>query len=172
MGISITRWITRWRDKQEQMKLGLRNSRVHRLLGDRLFNQHVWGYDRQSVAGGLALGLFIAFTPTIPFHMLLCALGAILLRVNLAVAEVAIWVTNPITAVPVYLAANRFGRFLCAHTEAANFISTLFNSEGRTERIVEEGLYLWTGSLVFAVVSAVLGYMAVFLTWPLFRRRT
>lgn len=153
------------------MKLGLRNGRVHHLLGDRLFHQHVWGFDRRSVAGGLALGLFIAFTPTIPFQMLLCAVGAVLLRVNLSIAVAAIWITNPLTAVPIYVAASRVGRFLCEHTRIGEMTWAFFGFEGRTGRFMEQGLFLWTGSLVFSIVSAGLGFVTVHAMWGLWRRR-
>jgi len=165
----MANWSTRWHEKQERMKLGLRNGRVHRLFGDRLFHRHVWGFDRRSVAGGLALGLFVAFTPTIPFQMLLCAIGAILLRVNLFVAVAAIWITNPVTAVPVYLAASRLGRYFFEHSRLGEFTLTFFGFEGRTGRFMEQGLYVWTGCLVFSCVSACLGYATVCLVWFLRR---
>jgi hypothetical protein len=51
------------------MKRGMRNGRIHRLLGDRIFHPHIWSFDERSLSGGLALGLFIAFTPTLTFQM-------------------------------------------------------------------------------------------------------
>ena len=168
-GAVMKSWAMRWHKKQERMKLGLRNGRVHRLLGERLFQHHVWGFDQRSVAGGLALGLFIAFTPTIPFQMLLCAVGAILLRVNLSVAVAAIWITNPLTAVPIYLAASRLGRHFFEHSRLGEFTLTFFGFEGRAGRFMEQGLFLWTGCLVFSFVSAGLGYLTVHAAWGLFR---
>ena len=165
--MAMTKWFIRWRKKQERLKQGLRNGRLHRLLGDRIFNSSLWSFDHRSIAGGVALGLFIAFTPTIPFHMLLCAIGAILLRVNLSVSQAAIWITNPLTAVPIYLAARRFGKFLCEHTRIGEVSLAFFGFEGRTRDFMEQGLFLWTGCLTFAVVSAILGYMTVLLVWNL-----
>jgi len=168
----MRKWIKRWKEKQERMKNGLRNGRLHRLFGDRMFNPSLWSYDQRSVAGGLALGLFIAFTPTIPFHMLLCAIGAILLGVNLSVSQAAIWITNPLTAIPIYLAAIRVGRFLCEHAGIGGLTTAFFSLEGRTGKVMQESLYLWTGCLVFAGVSAVLGYVAVHIVWGVYRWRT
>ena len=156
---------------QERMKHGLRNSRVHRLLGDRVFLPNVWGFDQRSIAGGLALGLFIAFTPTIPFHMILCAVGAVLFRVNLFIAWIAIWVTNPVTAIPIYVAARRFGLFLCESPGVANATAALFGFEGRFGKFMKEALYLWTGCLVFSFVSAFVGYAAVRVGWLLYHWR-
>ena len=164
-------WLIRWHEKQERMKLGLRNGRMHHLLGDRLFHQHVWGFDERSVAVGLALGLFIAFTPTIPFQMLMCAIGAILLRVNLSVAIAAIWITNPLTAVPIYLAASRVGRHFFEHSRLGEFTLAFFGFQGRTGKFMEQGLFLWTGCLVFSIVSAGMGYATVRAVWGLWHRR-
>ena len=147
------------------MKHGLRDGRLHRLLGERMFHPHVWGLDENSLAGGLALGLFIAFTPTIPFQMLLCVIGATLLRVNLFCALAAIMITNPFTAVPIYLAANRLGHALCDVTGLGVSTAAMFGFEGRTGKFMEVGLYLWTGCLVFSAVSACLGYAAVRAAW-------
>ncbi len=163
-------WFNRFHETQERVKKSLRDGRVHRLLGDRMFLPHVWGFDQRSIAVGLAMGLFIAFTPTIPFQILLCAIGAILLRVNLSVAVAAVMITNPVTAVPVYLAANRFGRLLCEHTRIGEATAAMFGFEGRAGRFMQEGLFLWTGCLVFSLVSACLGYAAVRLAWWLYQR--
>ncbi|MDD4017264.1 MAG: DUF2062 domain-containing protein [Kiritimatiellae bacterium] len=154
------------------MKHGLRNGRLHRLLGDRIFHSSLWSFDQRSVAGGLALGLFVAFTPTFPFQMLLCAIGAILLGVNLSVSQAAIWITNPLTAIPIYLAAIKVGRFLCQHTLIGGLTTVFFSLEGRTGKVMRESLYLWTGCLVFAGVSAILGYVAVNIVWSVYRWRT
>ena len=65
-------------------------------LGERLHDPELWHLTRHSTAGGLSVGLFMAFMP-IPFQMLLAAPAAILLRVNLPIAAVSVWISNPLT---------------------------------------------------------------------------
>jgi len=166
-GKSLREWLKKWRYQQARMKKNLHNSYLHQLLGERLFHPHIWALDRYSVAGGLALGLFIAFTPTIPFQMLLASLGALFLSVNLPVAVLACWVTNPLTALPLYLAARRLGAFLLRDTEFVDNVTALFGFQGYMETFMEQSLYLWAGSLVFACLGALLGYLAVQLAWDL-----
>lgn len=149
------------------MKHGLRETYIHRILGERMFHRHVWVIDKRSIAGGVSLGLFVAFTPTIPFQMLLCVIGATLLRVNVAVSLVACWVTNPLTALPIYLSARRLGQYLFEHSEIAEFTLDLFRFENRTGRFMEQSVYLWTGCLVFSAVSALLGNLASRASWNL-----
>jgi uncharacterized protein (DUF2062 family) len=161
----MTRWFEIWHRQQERMKHALRNTYVHRILGERVFHHGIWALDIDSVAGGLSLGLFVAFTPTIPFHMLLCAIGAILLRVNLPIALAASWIMNPLTALPIYLFARRTGQYFFAHSAIGEFILNLFSFESRTGKFMEASMYLWTGSLVFSTFSAFLGNAAARLVW-------
>ena len=161
----IVRWLRLWRRKQERTKHALRDTYVYRLLGERIFHHRVWVFDKRSLAGGLSLGLFVAFTPSIGFQMLICAIAAIPLRVNLPVALAACWITNPLTAFPIYAFAHRIGRYLLEHTKILEFALELFGVEGRTRQFVELGLYLWAGCLLIAMVAAVLGNIVVRLIW-------
>lgn len=68
----------------------------------------LWSINRRNVTRALALGLFIAFIP-LPAHVLLAALMAIALRVNLPVTLTAVFITNPLTVVPLYMAAYWVG---------------------------------------------------------------
>ena len=50
-----------------------------------LAHPNLWHFNRRSVSGGVAIGLFIAFWP-LPFQMVICAIAAVLFRVNVALA--------------------------------------------------------------------------------------
>ncbi len=166
----MTNWLRRWRHKQDRMRHALRDTYVHRLLGERIFQRQIWAFDLTSLAGGASLGFFVAFTPTIPFHMLLCAAAAIVLRVNLPIALVACWITNPFTALPVFLAARQLGRYLLENSWLTDVILDIFGFESRTGRFMENTLYLWAGSLIFAVTGAVAGNVVVRAAWYLSHR--
>ncbi len=56
----------------------------------------------EAVGLGVAIGTFVAFTPTIGFQMLLAALLATLLNANRPAALVPVWITNPLTIPPIY----------------------------------------------------------------------
>jgi len=161
----MSTWHERWHKQQERFRSVLHSSYVHRLLGERIFHHDIWAVDKASVAGGLTMGLFVAFTPTIPFQMLLCVAGALLLRVNLPVALAACWITNPLTALPIYIAANRCGRWMLEDSRAMEITMKMLGSEGGSRTFMEQTLYLWAGSFIFASVTAVLGNVAVRLAW-------
>jgi Uncharacterized protein conserved in bacteria len=149
------------------MKHALRDTFLHRILGDRIFHHGVWALDIDSLAGGLSLGLFVAFTPTMPFHMLLCTIGALLLRVNLPISLAASCIMNPLTALPVYLAALRTGQYFFGNSLIGEFTLGLFSSKSGTGKFMESSMYLWTGSLLFSTVAAFLGSAAARLAWML-----
>ena len=56
----------------------------------------------RQIAAGAALGVFIAFTPTMGFQVLIAALVATLLKCSRLPAIVMVYVTNPFTALPIY----------------------------------------------------------------------
>lgn len=55
------------------------------------------------LALGIALGVFLAWTPTIGLQMILVVLLAAALRANARVAVPVVWISNPLTLVPIYL---------------------------------------------------------------------
>lgn len=55
-----------------------------------------------AIGRGMALGLFIGFTPTFGVQMVLALLLALLLRQNKIAAVIGVWVTNPVTAPFIY----------------------------------------------------------------------
>jgi len=64
------------------------------------------------IALGLALGLFIGWTPLIGLHILLAIIFSTLLRANKFAAFVSIWVSNIFTFFIIYYPAYLFGSFL------------------------------------------------------------
>lgn len=156
--------------RSSRVRRRLRGTYLHRILGDRLFHHYVWTHDTRALSGGLALGLFIAFTPTIPLQMLLAACGAFVFRVNIGVALAACWVTNPLTMGPIYVGAWRLGRYVLEEVAVIEDLFDLFSPESQVVPIVRQSAYLWTGSLILATGAALAGYLAVSLVWPLFAR--
>jgi len=56
----------------------------------------------RAIAGGLALGTFVAFTPTVGVQFAIVIFLATLLNMNRAAALVTIWITNAATIAPIY----------------------------------------------------------------------
>jgi uncharacterized protein (DUF2062 family) len=129
--------------------------------------------NRKSVAGGLWLGLFIAFMP-MPGHMILAILAALLLRVNIPVAALAVWVTNPLTVVPIFYLAYRLG---CAVMDIpVQSFPEEFSWNWMTTEFIDVWKPLWFGSMILATSIASAAYILINVAWRIstayrYRRR-
>jgi len=72
--------------------------------------------DPHYIALGMAIGVFVAITPTIPFHTVLAVAMAYLFRASRPAAIIGVWVSNPFTVVFLYIACFKVGMLLFGHT--------------------------------------------------------
>ncbi len=63
------------------------------------------------LALGMAVGMFVAFTPTIGVQMLIAGFLSWVLRANKLVSMAVVWISNPATMLPIY--------WYCYHIGAA-----------------------------------------------------
>lgn len=68
--------------------------------------------DPHYVAVGMAIGVFIGITPTIPLHTVIAVALAFVLRGSKPAAIIGVWVANPITIPLFYWASYEIGMFL------------------------------------------------------------
>ena len=81
----------------------------------------------KAIAGGLALGMFIAFTPTIGLQVILAALFATIFNLNRASAIIAVWVTNPVT-IPIIFTFNYWvGRMIISGPPVSEVAKSLLD---------------------------------------------
>lgn len=76
-----------------------------------LFHRSLWVPCRDSVATGLAIGLFFSMM-LMPFQSLPAAIIAMRMRANVPFAMAACWITNPLTAAPTLYAQFRTGQWM------------------------------------------------------------
>jgi uncharacterized protein (DUF2062 family) len=149
--------------------------RGHRYLawfGTWLHHPNLWALNRNSVAGGFAIGLFAGLVPG-PLQMLTAALFAVPLRKNLPVALLTTLYTNPFTIVPLYLLAIAYGRVLLGTgDQSVNVEPYTWDWTHWVDSLA--GLAHWTLSLgkplaiglpALALTLAAAGYFAVQLAW-------
>lgn len=73
-----------------------------------LADPRLWHLNRHTVAGAVYWGLFCSFLP-MPMQFLPAALGAIFFRVNLPVSVALVWLSNPLTMIPLLYVAYAIG---------------------------------------------------------------
>ena len=100
------------------------------------------------IALGLALGLFVGWTPALGLHLLIALGASIMLRANKFAAVAGAWVCNPLTFVLIYYPNYLLGRIVLNNFSLAKDIS---NGQAQEifERFVEQaratGLNVETG---------------------------
>ena len=77
-------------------------------LGDKLHDPNLWHLNRRSVSRAFAVGLFVAWVPS-PGQIIIAAIGAWYFRANLPIAVTLVWLTNPLTWIPLFYFAYLLG---------------------------------------------------------------
>ena len=86
----------------------VRENRWLRPFSGTLLHPRLWYLNRHSAAGAVAVGLFCGLIPG-PLQMLGAAICCVVLRVNLPLALIITLYSNPLTIVPLYVAAFTLG---------------------------------------------------------------
>lgn len=127
-----------------------------------MHDQRLWGVRRRTIVPAFALGLFISFMP-VPGHVLIAVLLALFLRVNIPVAALTTFVSNPLTIGPMFYMAYRVGRNLLG------LPARPFTMELSIDWLTDSFLVIWQpltlGSLLLGGSAALLGYLALDAFW-------
>lgn len=146
----------------------VKNHRALKIFGHGLHHPNLWALNRRSASGAFAVGLFIAFVP-LPSQMLMAAGLAIVFRVNLPLSVALVWLTNPLT-MPFFLyICYKIGTWLL-QIEPQKFYFELTWTFLR-DQFYSICLPLLMGSLICAIVSAIVGYLSVYSLWSYSIRR-
>lgn len=68
--------------------------------------------DPRYIAMGMAIGVFVGVTPTIPFHTLIAIVLAFILRGSKPAAAIGVWFANPITIPLFYIGSFKVGTLI------------------------------------------------------------
>ncbi len=135
-----------------------------------LLHPRLWHLNRHSAAGGVAAGLFCGLIPG-PFQMLGAAICAVVFRVNLPLALLTTFYTNPFTIVPLYFAAYGLGHLVLG--SEGNFVDPPeWGAAGLqawlgalADWMAHLGKPLALGLVLLASLLAAAGYFLVRLAW-------
>lgn len=144
----------------------LRNMRAIKACLSITQRAHIWHFNRRSAARAALIGLFCAFIP-LPIQMFAAIILCVWARAHLPLAIGIVWLTNPITMAPVFLATYHFGAFLLGQPTIG------FEFEMSWSWVAEQFKVIWQplllGSLVTGGIFACIGYTVMEVSW---RHRT
>jgi uncharacterized protein len=142
-------------------------------FGSFLTHPNLWHLNRRSVSGGFAVGLLSGLVPG-PTQVLSATLLSVLLRVNLPVAVFTTFYTNPLTIVPLYIAAYQLGAWVTGSQNEGP--PSPLSLQGRSisewipalwDWLLAMGKPLAVGLPLFGLALAIAGYLTVRGGWRL-----
>lgn len=144
----------------------LREHRHLRFLGQTLTDPNLWHLNRHCVANGAFVGLFCALLP-IPFQMFPAALFAVLFRANLPLSIALVWLTNPLTALPVWYGTYRFGSTLLGREPTWQTDSSTLDAAWNSVIANFTQIYvpMFIGSVVLGIALGFASWLAVHRIW-------
>jgi len=131
----------------------------------------------REIAMGMAIGLFVGMTPTMSFQMAISIPLAALFGQNKISAGVGVWITNPITAVPIYtatyaLGAIVLGRNIIPEGGLAFWFDQIHGFSDLFWALLSDfALPLWVGGVVAGIPLAVTGYILTYQAVVAYRLR-
>jgi uncharacterized protein (DUF2062 family) len=113
--------------------------------------------DPHYVAAGIATGIFVGITPTIPFHTALAIAIAFLLRGSKVAAVLGVWCGNPLTVPFFYYWSYKIGVFVMGDPNHYNLKT--FNFLELWQNGHDIAIKMLLGGAILAVLPAVISYM-------------
>ena len=127
------------------------------IFGDGLKQPEVWAFKRQSVAKGIAIGIFCAFLP-MPFEMVPAIFLAVLMGGNLPFAIAGVWISNPVTWVPLYTPCYLLGAKILQLQPIALSEITLLEAGSHY-------VALWLGCLIVGITLSISAHFLISFMW-------
>lgn len=127
-----------------------------------LHDPRLWGVRRRWAVPAFALGLFIAWLP-FPGHTVTAILLALLLRVNIPIAAVSTWISNPATMGPMYFLAYKLGHYLLGAEPGEFGFEMSFDWVAHTFVTIWQPMLL--GCVLLGGATALVGYTVVDTLW-------
>lgn len=132
----------------------------------------IWQVQRGKIAAGLAVGVFCGMVPG-PLQMISAIALTLLLRVNLPMALIGTFLTNPLTIVPIYMFAYGIGQSMLGGTDwrqlpdlpIADWTAPAQAIENWVAWVSDLGAPWLLGMLVLASALAALSYCAMEVIW-------
>ena len=136
----------------------LSKTRSLSFLGNLIFEPNLWHFNRHSLSFAVLIGSIFCFFP-IPFQMVPCALLCILIRCNIPVAILLVWVSNPITYGPMMYFAYRVGLGLLGMDTPSIPDSPTF--EWFFEQLADIWKPLLSGCLICGFSAGIIGFLVI-----------
>ena len=135
------------------------------------------------LALGMALGIFIGMLPIMGIQMAVVTIVAFPFKANLKAAVLGVWISNPVTFIPLYWANYQFGLLFFHKREVSmeQFSSIISGASEWNWTSIKQSFFnlvdlgsdimipLWGGSAILAVGLGILTYIVTY-RWVIYYR--
>jgi uncharacterized protein len=166
----------------------LKNSPMRQWFARHFLDKVVWKPTQHTLAGGLAIGMGVMMQ-LMPGQMPVAALLAAIFRVNIPIAVIACWISNPFTFVPFGWAQMRVGEWFMPRLPSfvgralhgfVNFLIDVFHALPMTvqnwigDDMVKKGAEImsnvYLGGLIIGIGLTIISYPLSWIVWEYFTR--
>lgn len=140
-----------------------------RFMSKRLADPSLWHLNRRSAAGAAFWGLWCSMLP-IPLQMIPAAGLALLFRVNLPMTIALVWISNPLTLLPLlwlscWVGTQLLGLPMPSMAELGQWLSSLSGDSSASPSLSRYLAPVALGALSVGFVMACTGYALMRLFW-------
>lgn len=112
--------------------------------------------DPNYIAKGIAIGIFVGITPTIPLHTIIALALSFVFKASKPAAAIGVWIGNPVTIPFFYIWSYKIGTLILGKT------ATLKNGYWEIQQLLKLGidttLAMILGGVILGVLPAVAAY--------------
>ncbi|MFB6349072.1 DUF2062 domain-containing protein [Moraxella sp. ZJ142] len=152
----------------------LRENRLVAMFAPFLTDPRLWQMNRGSLNRAVYVGVLAAFFP-LPGQMPLAIIGSLIFRANIPMAVALTWITNPLTAIPVFWLAYSLGAALLGEPilgiRAIGMILTdltLWMTADGANPLDHHKIFSWQAMVLGLVLSAIITSVVLGMAFRLF----
>ncbi len=146
----------------------IKDNKYLSFLGNSLFHEDLWKFNRISFCRAIAIGVFLGWMPML-FQMIPAAYFAVVFRANLPISLAGVWISNPITMPPMMYFAYLFGNELLGLNPVYD------NFAMDTDWIMSALGNIWEpllfGCVIIGIFSSIVSYIIMHILWKIYAYR-
>ncbi|MCJ7771816.1 MAG: DUF2062 domain-containing protein [Desulfobacterales bacterium] len=125
--------------------------------------------DPTYIAKGLAIGVFVGITPTIPLHTGIAIALAFIFKASKPAAVIGVWSGNPVTIPFIYFGSYKIGMLLTGKS------ATLDNNYMTIQELLQQGIdttiAMILGGVILGILPAIAAYFITRNVFTVIRER-
>lgn len=112
--------------------------------------------DPNYIAKGIAIGVFVGITPTIPLHTIIALALSFVFKASKPAAAIGVWSGNPITVPFFYFGSYKIGMLLIGKSDVLD--KSYFTIQGLLHHGIKTTVAMIFGGMILGIIPAIASY--------------